>query len=115
MSEEFNEYIKWFKANADRYIKHNDMSEQTQTEITHIKTELAELRKETQHGNGLDQKIEMQMDILVKTIDELKTVLKTEYVSTAEFKPVKMIVYATVGMILTSAMGVILGLIFIKP
>jgi len=58
--------------------------------------------------------VEVKLEFIIKELDEIKEKLEKKYVTAEEFKPVKIVVYGMVALILTTVMGALIGLIIIK-
>lgn len=50
-----------------------------------------------------------------RDVAEIKDKLEGEYVTKAEFAPVKMLIFGAVGLVLTSVVGALITLVIIKP
>lgn len=59
--------------------------------------------------------IELQKDVeyIKKTIKELKDAQQHDFVTKAEFEPIKRIMYGMIGTVLTGVVAAVLALIFI--
>lgn len=50
----------------------------------------------------------------IRDLDELKRMLRADFVTRAELDPIKRLVYGVVGLILTGVIGGLLGLVILK-
>lgn len=50
----------------------------------------------------------------IRDLDELKTILRSDFVTRAELDPIKRLVYGVVGLILAGVIGGLLGLVILK-
>lgn len=55
-----------------------------------------------------------KVDTAVRDLDELKRMLRADFVTRAELDPIKRLVYGVVGLILTGVIGGLLGLVILK-
>lgn len=52
---------------------------------------------------------------LKETIKDIKTSLKSEYVTKEQFSPIQKVIYAITGLALTAIVGALLNIVIIKP
>lgn len=50
----------------------------------------------------------------IRDLDELKTIIRSDFVTRAELDPIRRLVYGVVGLILTAVIGGLLGLVILK-
>jgi len=55
-----------------------------------------------------------KIDTAVRDLDDLKRMLRADFVTRAELDPIKRLVYGVVGLILTAVIGGLLGLVILK-
>lgn len=84
-TDDFLDEIRLMIANIPGHISHSNMSKETKNEIQALREELKEIRFQTEKGNSIDSKIEVQMQHLVQSMQEVKNALKTEYLTGKEF------------------------------
>ena len=55
--------------------------------------------------------IDVKFEYIIKELDEIKKKLELKYVTAEEFKPIKMLVYGLVALILTSVFGALVAMV----
>lgn len=71
------------------------------------KTKIALMKKDIDY-------IKKAVDDLKKSVDEVKKNTEENFVTKAEFAPVKQIVYGLVGLVLTAVVGALIGLVILQ-
>lgn len=57
------------------------------------------------------RQIDIKLEYLTKELDEIKLSLNSHFVTQEEFKPIKLLVYGAVGLILTSIIIAAIGVV----
>lgn len=58
--------------------------------------------------------LDIKLDYIAEDVKEIKERLKSDFVSTSEFLPVRNIVYGQVALILTAVIGALIALVIQK-
>jgi hypothetical protein len=62
-------------------------------------------------GRKTDDVTAAKLDNLIKTVDELKAIVMSQYVTRDSFEPVRMLVFGQVAVILIAVIGAIVALV----
>ena len=73
-------------------------------DVETVKTKIAVMQNDIEHIKGA-------MDDIKKIVDDIKKNIEDQYITKAEFAPVKQIVYGIVGLIITAVIGALLGIV----
>lgn len=55
-----------------------------------------------------------KVSVAIRDLDDLKRMLRSDFVTRAELDPIKRLVYGVVGLVLTGVIGGLLGLVILK-